>query len=64
MKRVNVSALRRKIKELERVNAEQKESLFQYKQTVLEIFDGVTDLKADEGISKNWILKRMRKLFR
>jgi len=53
----------KRIKELEDENRKLEVKLYDYRTSVLEIFDGCLDVK-EEAISKNWVLKRLKRCFK
>jgi predicted RNase H-like nuclease (RuvC/YqgF family) len=62
MKSETVYSYQKKIKDLEERNKELADKLYNFRTSIIEIFDGVTDVK-DQAVDKNWILKRMRRCF-
>lgn len=58
------AALQRRIKELEREVQKKTDDLQSYRMTVMEVFDGIVGLPKEGDISKNWVLKQMKRCFK
>lgn len=53
----------KRIKELKTELAEANDKIYSYRTSAMEIFDGLAEVSGD-SVSKNWLLKRLRRCFK
>lgn len=55
----------KRIKDLEVSNRELCDKLYAYKTSMIEIFDGISEVVSEnKNVNTGWILKRLRRCFR
>lgn len=55
-------AYEKRIRELEQENCKLSNDLYSYRQTVLEIFEGITSMEnLGNGLKVTWVLQRLRR---